>query len=114
YHVAGGRVPTSGQFRIGGRMAERATIALPEDEHDHYPVHEEDSVPKIPAHYRQSRYFSGALQAYRPDLWVTGETCLYWEQGNTRDYAAPDVAVIGCPPPDEPPRVWLMWVDAPL
>jgi hypothetical protein len=93
-------------------MAERSSIARAADEHDLYPLHEPGSVPQIAAHYRQSRYLSGAIQAQHRDLWVTGETCLYWEQRNTRDDAAPDVAVIGCPPPKDPPRVWLMWHDA--
>jgi hypothetical protein len=95
-------------------MTDPSVAVLPRDEHDLYLVHEEDSVPEIPAQYRQSRYLTGAVQARHPDLWATGETCLYWEKDNTRDYAAPDIAVIGCPPPDVPPQVWLMWLDPPL
>jgi len=84
------------------------------NEHDLYPVHEEDSVPETPQHLMQWQYMLGAVQAERPKLWVTGDTCLYWEKGNTRRYVAPDIAVIQCPPPDEPENVYLRWSDPPL
>lgn len=94
-------------------MAE-PSLATIQDEHDLYPVHEEDTVPEIPAHYRQSRYMSGAVEAERGDLWVAGEICLYWERGKYDRYAAPDVTVVDCPPEAGPRRVYLKWVDPPL
>ncbi len=86
----------------------------PADEHDLYPVHEEDTVPETPAHFRQQLYLVGALQAHFPDRWVTGETCLYWEPESFSKYLAPDVAVIDQPVPKSPKRVYLAWRDAPL
>jgi Uma2 family endonuclease len=84
------------------------------DEHDLYPMHEEDDVPQGFAHYRQASYLTGALQALRPELWVTSDSCLYWEEGETNRYLAPDVAVFSGPTPDPLPSVWLAWRDAPL
>src|SRR5579872_5455632 len=83
-------------------------------EHDLYPVHEEDSVPQTPRHYRQNTYLTDVIQTHIPHLWVTADTCLYWEKGNTKKYVAPDVAVIDCAPPDDPENVYLAWSDAPL
>src|SRR5438874_3875477 len=87
---------------------------LIEDEHDLYPVHEEDSVPQGPTHYWQAHYLVGALKAHFPDRWVTCDTCLYWERGNKRRYVAPNLAVIDAPPPAELRNVYLAWVDPPL
>jgi Uma2 family endonuclease len=84
------------------------------DEHALYPVHEEDTVNQGPAHDRQCRYLTGALQAHRPDLWAIHDVCHYWEPGNMRLYRAPDVSVIACPPPADPPNVYLAWRDPPL
>jgi Uma2 family endonuclease len=96
-------------------MAESPPTLLEADEHDRYPVHEEDTVPEVPRHFRQSRYVAGAIEVQRPDCWVTGNICLYWEPGNYRLYVAPDVVVVDCPtPPDDLPRVWLRWSDPPL
>jgi Uma2 family endonuclease len=95
-------------------MAEPSTLSGIEDEHEFYPVHEEDSVPQTPLHLWQNTYFLCAIQSQHPELWVTGDTCLYWERGNTRRYVAPDVAVIDCAPPAEPHNVWLSWSDPPL
>ncbi|HET6385396.1 MAG TPA: Uma2 family endonuclease [Armatimonadota bacterium] len=96
-------------------MAEPAIIDESQfNEHDFYPVHEEDSVPEKPRHLRQWHYILGAAQSERLDLWVTGDMCLYWERGNTRKYLAPDIAVIACRPPVEPENVYLAWSDPSL
>jgi Uma2 family endonuclease len=79
-----------------------------------YPIHEEDTVVQGPVHDRECRYLAGALQAHRPDLWVVHDVCLYWELGNTERYRAPDVSVIVCPPPQNPPKVYLAWSHPPL
>ena len=91
-------------------MAEPALVF---DEHDLYPVHEEDSVPQTPLHHRESYYLVYGLQTHLPDLWVTGDICLYWIR-DTHRYVAPDVAVIACPPPVSPPNVHLKWLDPPV
>ncbi|MCA1595803.1 MAG: Uma2 family endonuclease, partial [Chloroflexi bacterium] len=95
----------------GGKRMEASVI---QDEHELYPVHEEDTVPQNPRHFKQQMYLAGTLQAYLPRWWVTGETCLYWERGNTKRYVAPDVAVIETLPPGEPHNVYLRWSDPPL
>lgn len=94
------------------------------DEHDLYPVHEEDTVPDIPEHELQTRYLRDALAAQLPGRFVTGEICMYWRRGDKRSYVAPDVVVVDHPrqqpdsgPPaigDETrlPRVYLKWLDA--
>ncbi len=87
--------------------------SLPVDEHDIYPVHEEDNVPEKSLHEYQARYLRGALQARFPDRWVTGDICMYWEERNYHQYAAPDVLVVDAPPPDPLPPVYLRWRDAP-
>jgi Uma2 family endonuclease len=84
------------------------------DEHALYPIHEEDTVVQGPIHDRQCRYLTGALQAHRRDLWVVHDVCHYWERGNFTRYRAPDVSVIDCPPPADPPNVYLAWQDPPL
>jgi Uma2 family endonuclease len=83
------------------------------DEHDLYPVHEEDNVPENSLHYEQTRYLSGALATYRPDKWVTGNICMYWEERNFHLYAAPDVLVVDCERPDPLPKTYLRWADPP-
>ena len=93
---------------------ERAPTLAPEEDRGFYPIHEEDHVVQGPAHDRQSVYLTGALGAHRPDLWVLGEACLYWEPGNKQRYVAPDVAVVDSPPPDPLPTVYLQWQDPPL
>jgi Uma2 family endonuclease len=95
-------------------VSQPAAPTLDIDDHDFYPVHEEDHVPETPLHLRQWHYLVGAIQAELPHLWVTGDTCLYWERGNTRRYVAPDLAVIDCPPPQEPTNVYLRWRDPEL
>jgi hypothetical protein len=80
----------------------------PVDERDLYPVHEEDDVPEIPRHERQNGYLRAALRTHLPDAFVTGNVCVYWERGNTRDYVAPDVFVVpGWRPVKEPRVYWL-------
>ena len=83
------------------------------DEHDLYPVHEEDNVPEKPWHRQQVVYLEGALTAYFPDKWVTGNLCMYWEERNFHQYAAPDVLVVDAPPPDPLPGTYLRWTDPP-
>jgi Uma2 family endonuclease len=83
------------------------------DEHELYPVHEEDSVPEKPAHERQVRYLRDALEARLPECWVTGEICMYWEERAFNRYVAPDVLVVGHPAIEEPKDVYLAWTDGP-
>lgn len=82
------------------------------DDHAFYPIHEEDNVPENPLHERLARYLKDALDAFLPEKWVTGDVCMYWEPGNRRDYAAPDVLVTEGPAPDPVPPVYLRWKDA--
>jgi Uma2 family endonuclease len=84
------------------------------DEHDLYPIHEEDSVPQGDPHYWQTHYLGGALTAFRPDLRITCDMCHYWERGNPSLYVAPDVSAIAGPPPSPRPNVYLKWSDPPL
>jgi Uma2 family endonuclease len=83
------------------------------DEHELYPVHEEDSVPEKLAHERQVRYLRDGLEARLPDCWVTGGICMYWEERAFNRYAAPDVLVAGYPAPEGPKDVYLAWSDGP-
>jgi len=82
------------------------------EEQDLYPVHEEDNVPEKSPHELQTRYLRDALGSYS-GKWVTGNLCMYWEEGNYQDYAAPDVLVVDCAPPDPLPGWYLRWADAP-
>jgi len=84
------------------------------NEHDLYPVHEEDNVPLTPDHMLSEVYSLSTIQTERPNLWITGDVCVYWERGNTRLYVAPDVIVVDCPPPKQKENVYLAWSDAPL
>lgn len=81
------------------------------NEHDLYPVHEEDNVPEKGFHEAQARYLKGALAAHLRDKWVTGDICMYWEERNFHQYAAPDALVVDCPTPDPIPKVYLRWSD---
>lgn len=89
----------------------QATTTLTADEHDLYPIHEEDNVPENPVHELLARYLKDALGTYLSDNWVTGDICMYWEPGNMRKYAAPDVLVTEGPVPDPMPPVYLRWRD---
>ena len=93
---------------------QRAPTLAPEEDRGFYPIHEEDHVVQGPAHYRQSVYLTSVLAAHRPDLWGLGDACLYWVPGDNQRYVAPDVAVIGSPPPEPLPTVYLQWQDPPL
>jgi Uma2 family endonuclease len=97
-------------------MATRTPVAALDDRDDRefYPLHEEDDVPEIPFHRRQVRYLCGALSTRFSDWFVTGNVCIYWEPGNTRDYAAPDVFVVKGRLPEPEPRVYLLWRDPPV
>lgn len=83
------------------------------DEHELYPIHEEDNVPEKPLHETQVRYLRDALTAHFPNRWVTGDICMYWEERSFHQYAAPDVLVVDCEPADPTPDVHLKWVDPP-
>jgi len=83
------------------------------DEHDLYPVHEEDEVPEIPLHERQVRSLIDVLSSHLDDKWVTGNVCMYWEKGNMQRYVAPDVLVVDAPSPEPLPPVYLRWADPP-
>jgi Uma2 family endonuclease len=88
--------------------------ARPPDERDHYPIHEEDSVPETPYHKEQTTYCYSALRARFPEWFVTGNVCIYWEQGNVSLYRAPDVFVAEGTPSHPDPRVYLTWEDPPI
>ena len=47
-------------------MAIRPTPVV--DEHDLYPIHEEESVPQGPVHFRQSGYLCGTLEPEFPNV----------------------------------------------
>jgi Uma2 family endonuclease len=84
------------------------------DDRNLYPLHEEDDVPEIPFHERVVRYLRDAIAAFAPHWFVTGNACIYWERGNFRDYAAPDVFVVKEPLPEPMPRVYHLWRDPPV
>src|SRR5713226_8022449 len=94
-------------------METRAPVSLVEDR-DLYPIHEEDNVPEITFHDRQTRYLRDALEVRFPDSLVTGNICIYWERKNTSLYRAPDVFVTERKPSDPEPRVYLIWEDPPI
>jgi Uma2 family endonuclease len=79
------------------------------DDQEYYPLHEEDDVPEIPDHEAHVRYARDALSARFPDWFVTGNVCIYWERGNTRDYIAPDLFVVKEPLTEPVARVYQMW-----
>jgi Uma2 family endonuclease len=94
-------------------MAIRAP-ALTVDDQEYYPLHEEDDVPETPPHEAASRYARDALIARFPDWFITGNVCVYWEQGNTRDYRAPDVFVVSEPLTEPVTRVYQLWKQPPI
>lgn len=80
------------------------------EEHELYPVHEEDSVPETVEHERRVWELRSALRLRFPERWVTGDVCMYWEREAYQLYRAPDVLVAAEPLPEEPP-VYLRWRD---
>ncbi|HET6383434.1 MAG TPA: Uma2 family endonuclease, partial [Armatimonadota bacterium] len=72
------------------------------------------NVPLTPDHMLSEVYSLSTIQTERPNLWITGDVCVYWERGNTRLYVAPDVIVVDCPPPKQKENVYLAWSDPPL
>jgi Uma2 family endonuclease len=80
------------------------------DEHELYPVHEEDSVPETIEHERHVWALRSALRLRFPDLGVTGDVCMYWEREAYHLYRAPDVLVVAEAFPEEQP-VYLAWRD---
>jgi hypothetical protein len=84
-----------------------------DDSYD-YPLHEEDDGPETAWHKVQSTDVFDILRVRFPERFVMGNICLYWEPGNTRRYAAPDVFVAAGFPADREPRVYLLWEDPPV
>jgi Uma2 family endonuclease len=82
------------------------------DERELYPVHEEENVPVRPAHEYQVWTLLSALRTRLPQFWVTGDICMYWEEGAIRRFVAPDVVVLERPIEGEDPGVYLAWKDA--
>jgi Uma2 family endonuclease len=91
-------------------MTPQATLPALEDDIRMYPNHEEDDVPEGTLHNRWSGYLVYSLAARFRDWFVTGNICVYWEPGNTRDYVAPDAFVAGGRVPEPPPRVYRTWL----
>ena len=84
------------------------------DDQEYYPLHEEDDVPEIPPHRRQVRYADGSLSAHFPAWFVSGNACIYWERGNTRDFRAPDLFVVKEPLTEPVTRVYQLWKQPPI
>ena len=74
-------------------MATRVPV-LSVDDQEYYPLHEEDDVPETPPHEAAVRYARDGIAASFPDWFVTGNACVYWERGNTKEYRAPDLFVV--------------------
>jgi Uma2 family endonuclease len=81
------------------------------EERELYPVHEEDNVPVRPAHEYQVGLLQTTLRCRLPKRWVTGDICMYWEEGAFQRYVAPDVLVLEAPIEGEDPGVFLKWKD---
>jgi Uma2 family endonuclease len=84
------------------------------DDQDYYPLHEEDDVPETPPHEAAARYARDAIAARFPDWFVTGNVCIYWEPGNTKDYRAPDLFVVKEPLTEPVRRVYQLWKQPPV
>jgi Uma2 family endonuclease len=84
------------------------------DEQKLYPVHEEDNVPETSPHELAARYLRDALGALFRDCLVTGDICIYWERGNRKRYAAPDVLVVRGRQRLPLPRTYLLWQQPPV
>lgn len=76
-----------------------------------YPVHGEDNVPENYGHERQTRALRETLELRFPERLVTGNICMYWEQGAFDKYRAPDVLVCPNRPEGDPNDVYLAWKD---
>jgi Uma2 family endonuclease len=83
------------------------------DDQEYYPLHEEDDVPETPPHEAAVRYARDAIAARFPDWFVTGDVCVYWERGNTKDYRAPDLFVVREPLTEPVTRVYQLWKQPP-
>src|SRR5712692_3051036 len=90
------------------------TPPLSVDDQEYYPLHEEDDVPETPPHRRQVTDLDTALRAHFPAWFVSGNVCIYWEPGNTRDYRAPDVFVVKEPLTEPVTRVYQLWKQPPV
>jgi Uma2 family endonuclease len=90
------------------------TPPLSVDDQDYYPLHGEDDVPETPPHEAAVRYARDVLAARFPDWFVTGNVCIYWEQGNTEKYRAPDVFVVKEPLSEPVTRVYQLWKQPPV
>ena len=84
------------------------------DDQDYYPLHEEDDLPETPPHEAAVRYARDAIAARFPDWFVTGNVCIYWERGNTKDYRAPDLFVVKEPLTEPVTRIYQLWKQPPV
>jgi hypothetical protein len=91
-------------------MTPHATLPAIEDDIRFYPNHEEDDVPEGTLHERWSSYLIDVLDARFPDRFAAGNICVYWEQGNSRDYLSPDAFLAEDRVPEPPPRVYRLWL----
>src|SRR5207244_11097653 len=89
------------------------TPPLSVDDQEYYPLHEEDDLPETPPTRCQVTDLDPALRAHFPGWFVTGNVCIYWESGNTRDYRAPDVFVVKEPLSEPVTRVYQLWKQPP-
>jgi Uma2 family endonuclease len=89
-------------------VAIKAPTFSPDDQ-EYYPLHEEDDVPETVDHEAAIRYARGVLAAYFPEWFITGNVCVYWERGNTRDYRAPDLFAVKEPLAEPVTRVYQLW-----
>ena len=88
--------------------------ALSVDDQEYYPLHEEDDVPETPPHEAAVRYARDGIAASFPDWFVTGNACVYWERGNTKEYRAPDLFVVKEPLTEPVTRVYQLWKQPPI
>lgn len=94
-------------------MAIKAPTFTPDDQ-EYYPLHEEDDVPETVDHEATARYARGSLAARFRNWFVTGDVCVYWERGNTRDYRAPDLFVVKEALSEPVKRVYQLWKQPPI
>jgi Uma2 family endonuclease len=84
------------------------------DDQEYYPLHEEDDVPETTDHESTVRYARDAFTARFSGYFVTGNVCIYWERGNTRDYRAPDLFLVKEPLIEPVTRVYQLWKQPPV